>query len=364
MGDFCLQLIIKKIFFLFIFDLLLLFSITLLKIYSEPQAIVLPHHNAVQNIRQDFLKKISVSRLITRKIILIGPDHFSSNQTQINICNQDWNLSTGLFKFRDLHLNISVNNELLKSDHSMFNPLSDLKSYFPQATIYPILLGQKVSFSSLETLISSLKSTCGYDCLLVASVDFSHYLPATLADAHDYFTLKNLSSFDFDLLSQIEVDSPQSLYILEKYSYQKKATKFTIYAHTNSAYITGSPEVESTSHVFAFYSPGPIKKITSYTTVSTPKNYSRAQNQNTFGDRFFYGVDKFVLDSSTNFVVATINTPTQTIKSFFPVKDDLFLRGEARTSLIKKYFDSLPNDINLTKDYFWGRLIYDTKDHS
>ena len=341
--------------------MLLLFSIVLLKIYYQPVAIVLPHHNVVQNIRQTFLQKISELRPITKTIILVGPDHFSSNQKQISISNENWNLSTGLFKFQDLNLNLPVNNSLLKNDHAIYNPLADLKTYFPKATIYPILIGQKVPFSNLNSLLSNLKSVCGFDCLLVASVDFSHYLPATLADVHDTYTLKILNNFDFNNLNNVEVDSPQSLYILEKFAFAKNSQKFSLFAHTNSAYITGSPDVESTSHIFASYSLGHIQKISSYTTVSTPSIYSRPQNQKTLGDRFFYGVDKFTINPSTKFIISTINTPTQTIKSFFPVKNNFFLRGEDRFLIIKNYFDSLPNDINLTKNYFWGTLIYDRK---
>lgn len=305
------------------------------------------------------MKKISASRPLTRKIILIGPDHFSSNQKQINFSNENWNLSTGLFKFQDLNLNLSVNNSLLKNDHAIYNPLADLKTYFPSATIYPILIGQKVSFSSLESLLSNVESVCAFDCLMVASVDFSHYLPATLAEVHDAYTLKILNNFNFDNISTLEVDSPQSLFLLTKFSENKLAKKFNLFAHTNSGFITGNPDAETTTHVFAYYTHGFSSKINTTTTVSTPQKLDRTQNQNTLGDRFFYGVDKFNVDPSLNFVVSTVTTETQIIKSFLPLKNNLFIWSPEKQLLIKKYFDSIPGDQNLTKDYFWGRLIYD-----
>lgn len=319
----------------------------------------MPHHNLVQSTRQEFLQKISRFRLITKKIILIGPDHFSENQNQINISNQDWNLSTGLFKFQDLNFNLPINNSLLKNDHALYNPLTDLKTYFPQATIYPILIGQKVSFSSLKPLLSNIVSICHLDCLLVASVDFSHYLPATLAEVHDTYTLKILNNLDAENLSTVEVDSPQSLYILTKFSENKSAKKFNLFDHTNSGYITGNPDIETTTHIFAYYTPGFSPKFDTHTVVSTPKIYHRAQKQTTLGDRFFYGVDEFIIDPSLNFVVSTIIFPNQTIKYFLPIKNELFVRGPEKQQLIKQYFNSLPNDQNLTKDYNWGKLIYD-----
>lgn len=267
-------------------------------------------------------------------------------------------------KFQDFNLNLPVNNALLKNDHTIYNPLADLKIYFPRATIYPILIGQKVLFSSLESLLSNLESVCGFDCLLVASVDFSHYLPATLAEVHDTYTLKILNNFDFNNLNNVEVDSPQSLYLLTKFSENKSAKKFNLFAHTNSGYITSNPDIETTTHVFAYYTRGFSPIISTKTTTYTPIRLDRAKNQNTLSDRFFYGVDEFTIDPSLDFVVSTVTTETQIIKSFLPIKNNLFIRGSEKQTLIKKYFDSIPGDQNLTKDYYWGRLIYDRKQPS
>lgn len=335
--------------------------IFVLKIYFQPVAIVLPHHNIVQDVRQNFLQKISRSRPVTKKIILIAPDHFSQNQQQLNINIENWNLSTGFMKFGDLNLNLPVNNSLLKNDHSVYNPLADLKTYFPKATIYPILIGQKVAFSTLESLLLTLESVCHFDCLLVASVDFSHYLPATLAEVHDTHTIKILNNFELNNLNNVEVDSPQSLYLLTKFSQNKSAKKFNLFAHTNSGYISSNPDIETTTHVFAYYTRGFSPIISTKTTTSAPIRLDRAKNQNTLGDRFFYGVDEFTVDPSLDFVVSTVTTETQIVKSFLPIKNNLFIRGDEKQQLIKNYFDSFQNQQNLTKDYYWGRLIYDRK---
>jgi AmmeMemoRadiSam system protein B len=336
----------------------LIFVILGFKIYFSPVAIVLPHHNLVQSTRQQFLKIVASRRLITKKIILISPDHFSADQRQINTSDQNWNLSTGLIRFQDLNLGLPVNNSLLNSDHGIYNPLADLKTYFPHATVYPILIGQKVPISELKSLLFRIKSVCGLDCLVVASVDFSHYLPATLADTHDAYTLKILNNLDTDLISNVEVDSPQSLYLLTKFTISKSAQKWNLFAHTNSGFITNNPDAETTTHVFGYFSLGHSPLSVVQTSVTTPVSLIRSQNQTTVGDRFFYGTDNYSVDTTINFVVATITTPRQIIKSYLPIKNSLFILGPEKKQLIKKYFDSLPDDQNLTKDYFWGRLIY------
>lgn len=307
----------------------------------------MPHHNLVANVRQEFLKDVASKRPVTNKIILLGPDHFSNNQRQTMISDQPWKLSNGNFLFNNFQFNLPVDNNLVKNDHSIFNPLTDLKTYFPQASVYPILIGQKVDPKTLDSLFAQIRKKCLSDCLLVASVDFSHYLPATLAEVHDAYTINNLQNLDTDNILKSEVDSPQSLYILTKFSQSKK---FNLFAHTNSGFLSRNPDFETTTHVFGSYSKGLFKKSNVITSTVTPQSFDRS-----------YGVDNFQLDSSTQFVFSNITTTSQIIKSILPIKNSLFIRGQDKQKIIKDYLDSVPNAPNLTKDYFWGKLIYERR---
>lgn len=242
---------------------------------------------------------------------------------------------------------------MLKNDHAIYNPLADLKLYFPSATIYPILIGQKIDPSSLDNLISQISNSCGFDCLLVASVDFSHYLPATLAQVHDSYTISNLQNLDSTSIQLSEVDSPQSLYFLIKYSLLKNAKSWHLFAHTNSGFLANNPDTETTTHIFGSYSVDFSPQNLVKTSTVSPATFNRS-----------YGVNQFTIDPSSHFVISSITTPNETIKSVLPFKDNLFVRGPEKQQLIKNYFDSLPNDQFITKDYFWGRLIYDSKHNS
>lgn len=311
----------------------------------------------VQSTRQEFLKTIAAKRPVTKKIILIGPNHFSQNQFQILSSDRNWQLSTGVFNYEKL-LDLPINNSVLLNDHAIYNPLADLKTYFPNARVYPILIGQKADPKRLDPIISQLIQICRLDCLLIASVDFSHYLPATLAEVHDAFTLNNLYNSNSSKILQSEVDSPQSLYVLINFS---KSKKFNLFAHTNSGFMSKNPDVETTTHVFGYYSPGLLHKTTVLTSTILPYPIDRQSNQNTLGDRFFYGVDQTKIDSSIDFVTSTIQNSSKTIKVILPIKNNLFIRGPEKQQLIKTYFDSIPNDKSLTKDYFWGKLTYERR---
>ncbi len=198
--------------------------------------------------------------------------------------------------------------------------------------------------ATLDKLLSQLDKVCRFDCLLVFSVDFSHYLPATLAHVHDLYTLSQLQNQDPLKVFRSEVDSPQSLYLMTKFASIRHAGRWQLFAHTNSGIIFGNPDTETTTHIFGSYSSGSVSRNETTTKTTSPQQFDRS-----------YGVDEFIIDQSSQFVTSTING---NIKSFLPIKDGLFIRGDEKQQLIKNYFDSI-TDPSITKDYFWGTLIYD-----
>jgi hypothetical protein len=247
-----------------------------------------PHHNLVADTRSQFLNKVKNLRPVTSKIIIIGPDHFSVNQRQISYTDTNWSLlSSTIFFDKNFDTSgFSANNFLLKNDHTIYNLLSDLNKFFPQATIVPVLLGQKLTPSELEIIYQKIKNYCGLDCLLIASVDFSHYLPANLAAVHDEFTASALINRDLNKIIKAEVDSPQSLYLVTNLNYQSLF-------HTNSGYLLNNLSIETTTHFFSWYRPS--KKFFSDNTKiiqELPYPIDRQKNQKSLGDRFFYGVDE------------------------------------------------------------------------
>lgn len=330
-----------------------------LRIRFQPVAIVVPHHNLVLSTRQQFLKEVSRRRLFTRHIVLISPDHFSARQTFVTSSSRHWDLSSGVAQYNNfLELDLP-SNDAIQNDHGIFNPLADLKTYFPSADYFPVIIGQKTSVSDLQPLLTQLKKQCGYDCLLVSSVDFSHYLPATMAFVHDAYTLNNLQNMDTEKLLVSEVDSPQSLYLLSSFAGYNQAFRWSMYAHTNSGFIASNPDSETTTHMFGAYSRGKKVSGNTFTFIHWPYSIDRTLSQQTVGDRFFYGVDKTIIDSYVpNFVIAKVISPDKVIKSFLPLDGNSFVTGPLKQQLIKQYFDTISSP-GVTKDYFWGTLIYE-----
>ena len=101
------------------------------------------------------------------------------------------------------------------------------------------------------------------DALVLASVDFSHYVPEIVADFHDHTSLTTLLNFEFDDIYDLEVDSPASLSTITTFLKLRNAQSPLYLSHTNSASFSDHPEIEeTTSHLyFAFGEGEPMEKM-------------------------------------------------------------------------------------------------------
>ena len=110
-------------------------------------------------------------------------------------------------------------------------------------------------------LASALASALTRDpkALLIASADFSHYLPAFAADFHDELAedvLLHLADLE---AGRVELDSPDILAVTLKTARELELGSVTIHAHTNSLRILQAKIAQdSTSHFLASFAPGEI----------------------------------------------------------------------------------------------------------
>jgi len=345
----------KKIVLIFFFiNLALLFFL----VYLQPVAVVVPHHNVVADIRMKMLKLIKRKRLITKTVIIISPDHFSNDQRSIYFSDRVWEFPSGKQYFDNKLGNLITkglikDDNLVPNDHGIYNVAADINIVWPDAKIIPILIGQKMSFDKISGLISDINKACKFDCLLIASVDFSHYLPYRLAHVHDQNSIRALTNMELASPRQIEVDSPQSIYTLIKFAGNTGARYFNLYDHTNSAELVGSSDAESTSHVFGWYERKLFGKIQNYQvkTFTLADNLSEKDNISSLGERFFYGVDEFNLtdkEVDDKFIIAGYETGNKIYKVYLPITCNknvcVFARGETKKMMLQQLPQGVDNE--------------------
>lgn len=226
-------------------------------------AIIVPHHDLVANLRQKLFTEGKVQALHPSTVILISPNHYENGSADIQTTTQPWETQEGtLAPNTDLINALSTQSlatitpESFGNEHGIRNIVGDLKTTFPSATVVPLIFRLRTSETEVTKLNAFLTSAC-QNCLVVASVDFSHYQPAPLADLHDTVTLRGLFTQDRALLSKLaETDSPAALSFTVAWAQSHQTNHFNLWNHTNSSTLAGDPNILGTSHVFGWYETG------------------------------------------------------------------------------------------------------------
>jgi len=224
-------------------------------------AVIIPHHDAVKSIRQKFLEKVGKRIDPPKTIILLSPNHYQSGRGGVQTTDRTWEITDRTIKpdkpvIKSLSELATDEPDSFTNEHGIKLVLGDLWQNFPNAKIVPIIFKDDVTKETIERLAQVLNRNC-QACLLVASVDFSHYQPVQLANLHDQLTARALQTLDVDkLLLDAEVDSPPALALTALWAKNRQTEQFILERQTNSSALAKNPELESTSHFFGYYQPG------------------------------------------------------------------------------------------------------------
>ena len=226
-------------------------------------AAVLPHHDLVKDVRRKFMEKLS-STSQPRTIILVSVNHFNSGRGEMISNNEDWLVANGDKKIiaDQVVINKLAESDLVKiepaafnGEHGISNLLSEIKEFFPNSALVPLIIKEPAKPDDIKKLSESLKLNCP-DCGLIASVDMSHYQPAHLAEIHDAKTIRALTAQDEEQIWQTETDSNAALALLVDWAKAKNLSRFNIFAHTNSGLLAQNLEAETTTHIFGSFGMG------------------------------------------------------------------------------------------------------------
>lgn len=227
--------------------------------------LIVPHHLVAHEYIRAGFNKVAQSRSQPKRIILMGPNHFFAGSGQVITETGSFKTAFGSLNTDDRFIQLlaeknfaSLEEEIPGADHAITAPIPFIKEFFPQATVVPLLMREPMSYKDTQTFGLFLAKNLTADDLIVASIDFSHYLPKKIADQHDKESLVALRSLDTDFFKEkIDADSPQILMTLSYYLKEIGQTRFEFLSHTNSGDLVGNPyETSTTSHIVGFYHKG------------------------------------------------------------------------------------------------------------
>ena len=232
-----------------------------LEIPGSSRAVVLPHHLITSLELTKFFRKLS-NDFQPKTIILVGPNHYEEGKANIQTCNCTYNTIKGELNTDSIILNDVLNNNLakynskpFKKEHSIYSHAMFIKNFFPESKIIPFILKVDTLDQEVDQLAEYISSL--NNILIVASVDFSHYISHTAADFHDEFSFNSINNFDYERIKKAEVDSPASLRFVTKWSEKNGYNNVSLVRHTNSQDFFRQQKLDlTTSHLFISFSEG------------------------------------------------------------------------------------------------------------
>jgi AmmeMemoRadiSam system protein B len=223
-------------------------------------AVVVPHHDLVKDKRIELLKKLSKNSQ-PKTIILLSTNHFNAGTSDLITSNREWTISNGqrtlsadTILIDDLaKKNLAmIDNAAFENEHGIKNLLGEIKDFFPNSKLVPIIIKDSVGKEPIKNLLDFFKETC-QECGVIASVDMSHYQPAHVAEIHDIKTLRALTTGNEEEARKAETDSSASLAFLVSWAKSKNLNNFVLFNHTNSGLLANNFDAETTTHIFGYY---------------------------------------------------------------------------------------------------------------
>lgn len=191
-----------------------------------------------------------------KTIFILGPDHFHKASSRIVSTDLQFYTPFGYLETNKSIINelkkenlIKIDNQAFKNEHSILSQIFFIKYLFPEAKIVPLIFQPELGAKDAKNIAEVLKPY-KENSIFIASVDFSHYLSFTEAQAADKETKEKLESFYFENLDIKDCDSPvsiQTLFFLAEEEYN-----FKVLEEKNSADFSQSKDI-TTGYISAIF---------------------------------------------------------------------------------------------------------------
>lgn len=319
------------------------------EVKDNTRVLLVPHHLVAGREIASLLSAVPNPS----RVYFLAPDHFSQGRTSFTITDAAFDTIAGVVDndvVRSREIAESVESATMNVRPFEREPgVSDLMPYFktawPEAKVIPIIVRLETVSDERKELSLELKKRLedDPDAILVATVDFSHYLPAEVADFHDVLARDVLEGLGADHAFDVECDNPDILNIMLSVARNLLLGDVTVHAHTNSLKLAESKlAIESTSHFTASFAEGLVWERDEATLLflgdmmfdrDVRRRMALADHelhpfQNIVGteERFFHGQD---------YVVGNLEGPITPIKRG-PAKDNDFAFDPSVATLLNR----------------------------
>ncbi|GEM_PF-4650516 len=229
------------------------------------KAVVLPHHTILGEQLAEFWNQIAESAN-PKTIVIVGPAHENQGTGRIQTTTGIWNTPFGKVFSDNLRIEKLIQSGAItkeplsfRNEHSIGTHISYIAKLFPDAKIIPIIAPSIAGERDARMLVEIFQNILPEDSLLVASVDFSHYLISKESEKKDQELLQWIKLRQYSKIDGLDasyLDSPFSLetYLLwmDSFLARDQMLDHELIWHENSGNLFGDPNIRGTSY-FVFF---------------------------------------------------------------------------------------------------------------
>jgi MEMO1 family protein len=202
---------------------------------------IVPHHDIafyqIAHLVQNLPRQ-------TKEVILLAPNHENKGTNEVitteTSFGENW---------------VGNNPQILDNEHGVVSVSKYLSNLRPEIKITPFVIKRSIEFQHLEKLKKFIFQRLNNQTVVIASVDFSHYLSPEKASQKDELTLSLIENFDSRQLLELDetyLDSPASIYLISEVM-KMNNRKVKLVEHTNSSQILGEHSASTTSYSYFIY---------------------------------------------------------------------------------------------------------------
>jgi MEMO1 family protein len=224
-------------------------------------AVIVPHHWLAADLILGGLRDLFAARRVAR-IVLLGPNHTGAGGDLVATTRLSWDTDAGLVQGDAAAVGSLLADglaterpDVLAYEHSVAGVVPAIAVLAPRARVVPLVIRGVLSMTEVRRLAATLARLIDTQTLLVASVDFSHYLSAAEARANDEETVRTLRAFDTSRVlayGNEHVDAPPVIALLLETARRLGASRFVLRNRSDSSFYTGVSRPPVTSYLQAF----------------------------------------------------------------------------------------------------------------
>lgn len=222
-------------------------------------AAILPHHTIVAGQLAQSWSDIAANTEPS-VIVIIGPAHSNQGQGTVQTTHGVWRSVFG-----DVVTSDTVVDQLVEAgatdeppsflnEHAIGTHIPYIAHFFAGTPIVPIIAKSTANDRDAQNIVQNLNKILPQDALIIASIDFAHYLDASTTAAHDQITEQHINIRNYpyiDFLSSAYLDAPFALEVFLRWSDHSNFTITKVW-HSQSHTILSDPLLPGTSYFIYF----------------------------------------------------------------------------------------------------------------